>query len=67
MRILDVCPRVVHPPRRGAGIRTYNLLRHLSARHEVVQFSLPEDDPPALHRSGAYGLFTSPGVFVLMP
>jgi len=48
VRILDVCPRVVHPPRRGAGIRTYNLLRHLSARHEVVQFSLPEDDPPAL-------------------
>ena len=39
MRILDVSPRVVFPPRRGSGVRTYNILRHLSARHEIRQFS----------------------------
>ncbi len=39
MRILDVSPRVVFPPIRGSGVRAYNLLRSLSARHEVRQFS----------------------------
>jgi polysaccharide biosynthesis protein PslH len=39
MRILDVSPRVVHPPTRGSTVRIANLLRHLSARHEVRQFS----------------------------
>lgn len=39
MRILDVSPRVVYPPRRGSSVRTYNLLRGLSRNHEVVQFS----------------------------
>jgi glycosyltransferase involved in cell wall biosynthesis len=38
----------VVPPRRGSAARTYNLLRHLSRRHEVVQFSLTWDEPPVL-------------------
>lgn len=45
MRIADVSPRVAFPPDRGSGVRTYNLLRHLSERNEVRQFSQ--------HRSGA--------------
>ncbi len=44
MRILDVSPRAVCPPRRGSAVRTYSLLRHLSAHHEVLQFSFPGDD-----------------------
>ncbi len=48
MRILDVSPLAVNPPRRGSAVRTYSLLRHLSARHEVRQFSLPWDDPFSL-------------------
>lgn len=39
MRILDVSPRVVLPQNSGSRVRTYNLLRHLSLRHEVRQFS----------------------------
>ncbi len=39
MRILNVSPRVVFPPYRGSSVRTYNLLRHLSTRHEIRQFS----------------------------
>ncbi len=46
MRILDVSPRAVYPPRRGSAVRVYSLLRHLSARHEVRQFSFPRDDDP---------------------
>jgi|SRR5947209_1977980 len=48
MRILDVSPMGVNPPRRGSAVRTHNLLRHLSARHEVRQFSLAWDEPPPL-------------------
>jgi glycosyltransferase involved in cell wall biosynthesis len=39
MNILDVSPRVTFPPMRGSSVRTHNLLSHLSARHEVRQFS----------------------------
>jgi len=48
LRILDVSPIAVCPPRRGSAVRTYNLLRHLSRSHEVRQFSLGWDDPPVL-------------------
>lgn len=46
MKILDVSPRVVVPPIRGSSVRTYNLLRALSIRHEIRQFShaRPERD-----------------------
>src|SRR5437868_14617967 len=43
MRILDVSPRVVYPPRRGSAVRTYNLLRQLSVGHEVQQFSQTDE------------------------
>jgi glycosyltransferase involved in cell wall biosynthesis len=39
VRIADVSPRVVVPPRRGAAQRVYHLLRCLSERHEVRQLS----------------------------
>ena len=39
MRVLDVSPRVTFPPTGGSQVRVYNLLRHLSRRHEVRQFS----------------------------
>jgi hypothetical protein len=39
MRILDVSPRVVHPPVRGSSVRTASLMRALSERHEVRQLS----------------------------
>ena len=39
MRILDVSPRIVFPPYRGSSVRTHNILRRLSAQHEIRQFS----------------------------
>lgn len=46
MRILDVSPRPVHPPRRGSTVRIHNLLCQLSRRHEVHQFSQALGDFP---------------------
>ena len=39
MKILDVSPRVAFLPQQGSAVRMYNLLRHLSRRHDVRQFS----------------------------
>ena len=39
MKILDVSPRRTFPAAQGSSVRTYQLLRHLSRRHEVRQFS----------------------------
>src|SRR5947209_4318043 len=41
MRILDVTPRAVWPPDNGSTYRMYHLMRELSERHEVRQFSQP--------------------------
>ena len=39
MKILDVSPRRTFPAAQGSSVRTSQLLRHLSGRHEVRQFS----------------------------
>jgi glycosyltransferase involved in cell wall biosynthesis len=39
MRILDVSPRIVFPPRDGAMFRIYYLLLYLSRNHTVRQFA----------------------------
>jgi glycosyltransferase involved in cell wall biosynthesis len=39
LRILDVSPRRTFPAAQGSSVRTSHLLRHLSGRHEVRQFS----------------------------
>lgn len=39
MRILDVSPRVAYPPVGGSRVRVLGLLRPLSRRHEIRQFS----------------------------
>ena len=40
MRILYDCHRFPNPPARGGKIRPFNMIRHLSRRHEVVVASL---------------------------
>jgi sugar transferase (PEP-CTERM/EpsH1 system associated) len=40
MRILYVCHRFPFPPARGGKIRPFNMIKHLSRRHEVVVASL---------------------------
>ena len=40
MRILYLCHRFPFPPRRGGKIRPFNMIRHLSERHEVTVCSL---------------------------
>lgn len=39
LKILDVSPRSNWPPRRGSQVRTFNLMRNLSANNVVEQFS----------------------------
>jgi sugar transferase (PEP-CTERM/EpsH1 system associated) len=40
MRVLYLCHRFPFPPRRGGKIRPFNMIRHLSAGHEVTVASL---------------------------
>jgi sugar transferase (PEP-CTERM/EpsH1 system associated) len=40
MKILYVCHRFPFPPARGGKIRPFNMIKHLSRRHEVVVASL---------------------------
>ena len=40
MRILYVCHRFPYPPARGGKIRPFNMIRHLSQKHEVIVASL---------------------------
>lgn len=40
MKILYVCHRFPFPPKRGGKIRPFNMIRHLSRRHEVHVASL---------------------------
>lgn len=40
MRILYVCHRFPYPPSRGGKIRPFNMISHLSQRHEVTVASL---------------------------
>jgi sugar transferase (PEP-CTERM/EpsH1 system associated) len=40
MKILYVCHRFPFPPKRGGKIRPFNMIRHLSQRHEVSVCSL---------------------------
>ena len=61
MRILDVSPRTVFPPRDGAMVRTHHLLRSLSRHHTVRLFSQPRlsefwgtSYPREIECSGAY-------------
>ena len=42
MRIFFICLRVPFPPDRGDKIVTFNLIRHLSASHEVHVFCLSD-------------------------
>jgi sugar transferase (PEP-CTERM/EpsH1 system associated) len=40
MRILFLCHRLPYPPKRGGKIRPFNMIRHLSKRHEVTVATL---------------------------
>lgn len=44
MKILFVCHRLPFPPNRGGKIRPFNMIQHLSRKHEVVVASLAETE-----------------------
>lgn len=44
MKILFVCHRLPFPPNRGGKIRPFNMIQHLSQKHEVVVASLAETE-----------------------
>jgi hypothetical protein len=39
MRIMIVTPKIPYPPNEGARIRTFNIVKQLARRHEVVLFT----------------------------
>jgi sugar transferase (PEP-CTERM/EpsH1 system associated) len=52
VRILYVCHRFPYPPKRGGKIRPFNMIRHLSARHEVTVASLARSADEAREGAG---------------
>ena len=52
MKILYVCHRFPFPPKRGGKIRPFNMIRHLSARHEVHVASIARSDEEAREGEG---------------
>jgi hypothetical protein len=52
MKILYVCHRFPFPPKRGGKIRPFNMIRHLSERHEVTVASLARSDVEAKEGEG---------------
>jgi polysaccharide biosynthesis protein PslH len=52
MRVLYLCHRFPYPPRRGGKIRPFNVVRHLSERHEVTVCSLARSSAEAAEANG---------------
>lgn len=44
MKILMLTPYLPYPPSSGGQIRSYNLIKHLSKKHEITLFSLIKHD-----------------------
>lgn len=47
LKILFVCHRFPYPPARGGKIRPFNIIRHLSERHEVTVASIARSQAEA--------------------
>jgi hypothetical protein len=52
MRILYLCHRFPFPPRRGGKIRPFNMIRHLTERHDVTVCSLARSPAEAEEACG---------------
>ncbi len=52
MKILYICHRFPFPPKRGGKIRPFNMIRHLSQRHEVTVCSLARSPAEAEEGKG---------------
>lgn len=52
MRVLVVCHRFPYPPTRGGKIRPFNIIKHLSANHEVTVASLSRSREETLAGQG---------------
>jgi sugar transferase (PEP-CTERM/EpsH1 system associated) len=49
-RVLYLCHRIPYPPNKGDKIRSYNTLRHLSARYDVTLAAFVDDAEDLVHR-----------------
>ena len=52
MKVLYVCHRFPYPPKRGGKIRPFNMISHLSQRHEVTVASLARSPEEAKEGEG---------------
>lgn len=44
MKVLMVTPYLPYPPSSGGQVRSYNLIKHLAAHHEITLFSLVKNE-----------------------
>lgn len=52
MKVLYICHRFPYPPKRGGKIRPFNMIRHLSASHDVYVVSLVRSELEAKEGEG---------------
>jgi polysaccharide biosynthesis protein PslH len=52
MKILYICHRFPFPPKRGGKIRPFNMIKHLSQKHQVTVASLVRSDDEAREGEG---------------
>jgi len=52
LKILYLCHRFPFPPKRGGKIRPFNMIRHLSAQHEVTVVSMARSADEAAEGAG---------------
>jgi polysaccharide biosynthesis protein PslH len=49
MNILFICHRIPYPPNKGEKIRSYNILKYISSRHDVHLAFLVDDEQDLVH------------------
>src|SRR6266536_6509047 len=52
MKVLYVCHRFPYPPKRGGKIRPFNMIKHLSANHDVHVASIVRSEQEAKEGEG---------------
>jgi polysaccharide biosynthesis protein PslH len=66
-RVLFLCHRLPYPPNKGDKVRSYHLLKHLVARHEVHLGTFVDDPDDEQHLAAVRGLCASLCAVTLRP
>jgi sugar transferase (PEP-CTERM/EpsH1 system associated) len=67
MKILYLAHRIPYPPNKGDKIRSFNIIKYLSQRHEIHLACLADDRRDVRHEEGLKGLCKSTHVVLINP